>query len=76
MSYGVTINTEMLRAARLRKGWSLRDVSTRCEQLGRKVDHSNVARYERGELRPHPWTLQIVAQALDLDVDELTKAAA
>ena len=73
---GVAVNTQLLRLARLRKGWSLRDVADRTEQLGKRVDHGNIARYEHGQIRPNPRALALVAEALDLTVDELIEGVA
>lgn len=77
MSQGVKVNHHLLKRARLRKGWSVREVSKRCEEIGIetgsgvKVDFGNVSRYERGRVLPVPQTLFVLAQALDLTVDEL-----
>ena len=73
---GVAINGEALRMARLRKGWSLRDVETATGAAGAKVDFSNISRYERGDLRPYPRTLKAMADALDVTVNELVVTVA
>jgi transcriptional regulator with XRE-family HTH domain len=58
--------------ARLRKGWTQRDVMERCIELElAKVNDSNLAKYERGDLTPSPPVLAAIAQALDLSIDEL-----
>jgi transcriptional regulator with XRE-family HTH domain len=57
---------------RLRRGWTQRDVSDRCEQFGSgRVDDSNIAKYERGDLCPSPQSLASLAAALELQVDDL-----
>jgi transcriptional regulator with XRE-family HTH domain len=68
------LNTDELQRARLSKGWTLRDVTSRTEELGTPVDFGNLARYERGEMQPSPRTLLVLAQALDREVDELLEA--
>jgi transcriptional regulator with XRE-family HTH domain len=73
---GVAVNGKAIRDARLRKGWTLRDVSDACEELARKelgckVDYGNVSQYERGLIRPNPRTLYTLAMALGVTVDDL-----
>jgi transcriptional regulator with XRE-family HTH domain len=68
---GQRIDTGLLLRARLRKGWTLRDVSQRCEDLGTKVAFAQISQYERDVVSPTPRTLLVLAQALDLTVDEL-----
>lgn len=72
---GQRIDTALLRLARLRKGWTLRDVSQRCEALGTKVAYAQIGMYERDEISPTPKTLLALATALDLTVDELLEGA-
>lgn len=60
-----------MRLARLRKGWTVRDVSQRCRELGTPVDFSLYSRYERGPTYPGPGRLAAIAAALDLDVEDL-----
>lgn len=73
---GVAVNTELLRLARIRKGWTLRDVTARTKELGREIDFGNLSRYERGERDPRPWVVKTLADALDVTVDELVKKRA
>lgn len=68
---GLKILGEKLRRARLRKGWTLRDVTAQTAGLGRQVDYGNLSAYERGLQRPNPGTLLVLAQALGLDMDDL-----
>jgi transcriptional regulator with XRE-family HTH domain len=68
---GTPIDTAKLRLARQRKGWTVRDVSQRCRELGTPVDFGAYSRYERGLTDPGPGRLLAIAQALDLTVDEL-----
>lgn len=73
---GVAINGEALRMARLRKGYSLRKVAEVAEASGARLDHTNISRYERGYLRPYPRTLKVLADVLEVTVDELVAGAA
>jgi transcriptional regulator with XRE-family HTH domain len=57
--------------ARVRRGWTQRDVSRRCSELGREVSDSNLSKYERGEFCPSPPTLAVIAKALEIPVDDL-----
>ena len=66
-----TFNRTVALQARLRKGWTQRQVSERCKELGREVNNSNLSKYERGEYAPSPPFLAVLAQALDLTVDDL-----
>lgn len=78
-----SIDTELLLRTRLGKGWTQRQVVNRCNELGKdlkptvKVYDGNYSRYESGQLLPAPATLLLIAQALDLTVDQLliTQAA-
>ena len=68
---GIAIDRERLRLARLRKGWTLTQVSDRCRELGTPVDYGNYRRYELGTIRPGAPALRVIAEALDLDVADL-----
>lgn len=68
---GQRINTALLRRARLRKGWTLRDMSAQCEAAGTKVAYAQIGVYERDEVSPTPRTLLVLATVLGLTVDEL-----
>ena len=65
------MDTEKLRRARLRKGWTVRDVSSRCEELGTPVAFGLIAYYERGDGFPTAPKLLVIAKALDVEVDDL-----
>lgn len=75
-STGVALKTEVLRAARIRKGLSPRDIQDRCEELGTPVSYTTYQRCEQGTTRPYPRTLRAIALALEVDVDELIASAA
>lgn len=61
-----------LRRARLRKGWTQRQLAEECRRLGTPVSDGNIARAERGTrggigVRKLP----ALAEALGVDVDDL-----
>lgn len=66
-----TFNGTVALQARLRKGWTQRQVQARTKELGREVNESNLSKYERGVFCPRPPFLAAIAEALDLTVDEL-----
>lgn len=68
---GVAINRQRLQTERLRKGWTLRQLSDRTEELGKRVDFGNLSKYERGLITPAAPALLVIARALDLDVTDL-----
>lgn len=55
------------RAARLRRGWTLRELARRCADKGVPVDHGQLARIERQEAIPRPRLRAVLADLLDLD---------
>jgi transcriptional regulator with XRE-family HTH domain len=73
---GVPLNTEILRAARLRKGLSYRAVAELCKEHGAEITQVTYSRWERGSNWPYPRNLPALAAALELTVDEMTRVAA
>jgi transcriptional regulator with XRE-family HTH domain len=75
-----TFNGTVALQARLRKGWTQRQVQARTKELGREVDDSNLSKYERGDACPSAPFLAVLAEAYGLEVDALitlrTEAAA
>lgn len=71
MANGLPINPAELMRARVRKGWTLRDVTDRCKAAGTNVDFSNLARYEKGTFRPSPPVLKVLAEVLGVSTDDL-----
>lgn len=57
--------------ARLRKGWTLRQLADRCAAAGQSADHSNLSRIERGDVAPRPALRAVLAQVLDMAIDDL-----
>ncbi len=68
---GLAVDRQKMRLARQNKGWTVRDVSRRCEELGTRVHFSLYAKYERGPTRPGIGRLYAIATALDLKVEDL-----
>jgi transcriptional regulator with XRE-family HTH domain len=66
------LNRQLLERERRRQGLTLADLARRCHERGDKnVDETALSRYERGEVRPGPNRLLILAQALGVTVDDL-----
>lgn len=61
------------RDARLRRGWTLRDLAARCAEKGAPVDHGQLARIERRSATPRPRLRAVLADLLELDVLDLEK---
>jgi transcriptional regulator with XRE-family HTH domain len=64
-------NGDVAIQARLRKGWTQRDVQARTKAAGLEVDDSNLSKYERGDACPSPPFLAILAEVLEVPVDDL-----
>ena len=61
------------KSARVRHGWTLRDLAGECEAKGVTVDFGTLGRIERGECTPRPRLRAVLADLLDLDVAELER---
>lgn len=61
------INTDLLKLSRIRAGFTYRGLSLRCAELGERVDHKSIAGYERGQIRPTPAKLLVLARALGIE---------
>jgi transcriptional regulator with XRE-family HTH domain len=72
-----TFKADVAVMARLRKGWSRRDVmnESRARSLP-LVDESNLAKYETGDLLPSARVLLTLATLLDLSVEDLAEPRA
>lgn len=60
-----------LREARERLGLTQEELARRTAELGRRVDRSTIAHLESGRRSPLAGTLKRLADALDLQVDDL-----
>lgn len=61
------------KAARLRRGWTLRDVAQQCSDKGVKVDFGQLGRIERGECTPRPRLRAVLAEVLGVEVTDLER---
>ena len=66
------ISGKALRRARLRNGWTQRQLAEECLRHGTPVSHGNIARAELGQPGGlGPRKLPVIAKALGVDIDEL-----
>jgi transcriptional regulator with XRE-family HTH domain len=63
-------NRDAALMARLRKGWTERDVIAECKRLG-LPRVGNLHKYERGLLTPAPQTLHALATVYGVPVEDL-----
>lgn len=61
---------ERLRRHRERNGLLQADVARLCGEAGHKIDRTRISQLERGE-KPSPPLLVVLAQVLQVDVDDL-----
>jgi transcriptional regulator with XRE-family HTH domain len=61
---------EMIRQARLQKGWTQRDLSTRS-----RMPQAQISRFENGEVDPQVSTLVDLARTLDLELQLVPRSA-
>jgi transcriptional regulator with XRE-family HTH domain len=67
----VTINGHAIRLWRMRRGMSQRALSDKTDQLGDRADASNINKAENHGYGIGPAKLLVIAQALDVEIDEL-----
>lgn len=60
-----------IRAARQRKGLTLRELAAACTEAGTPITFSALSKLERGATRPLPKTAKALADVLGVDVVEL-----
>lgn len=65
----------LARHERERQGLTLEDLAARCEKAGLKIDHSTISRWEAGIFGPTARRLKVLADALNVDVDDLCLTA-
>lgn len=61
------------KSARVRHGWTLRDLADQCEAHGAPVDFGSLGRIERGEVTPRPRLRAVLAALLEIDVEEIQR---
>lgn len=64
-----------LRTHRLRQGLTLRDLADQCAAKGAPVSYSQLARIEKGLYAPRPQLRAVLAELLDLDVNDFEREA-
>lgn len=70
-----TATTSSVKRERLRRGMTQQDLASKCAEAGVPVDESHLSRIERGIFTPRPKLRAVLAQILDLDVDDFGSAA-
>jgi transcriptional regulator with XRE-family HTH domain len=68
--YSLAPFAEMIRQARLQKGWTQRDLSARS-----RMPQAQISRFENGEVDPRVSTLLELARTLDLDLQLVPRSA-
>ncbi|MEU5111673.1 helix-turn-helix transcriptional regulator [Streptomyces longwoodensis] len=66
--------TSSVKRERLRRGMTQQELAEKCTQVGAPVDESHLSRIERGVYTPRPKLRAVLAQLLDLDVEEIGAA--
>ncbi|WP_171111286.1 MULTISPECIES: helix-turn-helix transcriptional regulator [unclassified Streptomyces] len=67
--------TSRVKQQRLRRGMTQQDLAEKCAQAGVPVDESQISRIERGIYTPRPKLRALLAELLELDVDDFGRAA-
>lgn len=67
--------TSPIKAQRLKRGWTLRDLVAECKTAGVRADVGQLSRYERGLATPRPAVRAVLARLLGLDVADFEKAS-
>jgi transcriptional regulator with XRE-family HTH domain len=68
-------NTSRVKQQRLRRGMTQQDLAEKCAEAGVSVDESHISRIERGIYTPRPKLRALLAELLELDVDDFGSAA-
>lgn len=71
-----TSTSTALHTQRLRRGLTLRDLAAQCADKGATVSYSQLARLEKGEYTPRPQLRAVLAELLDLDINDDFKRVA
>lgn len=70
-----TSTSSKVRDSRLRLGLTLPELAEQCTEHGAKTDDGNLSRIERGLQVPRPKLLSVLAQLLDLNVEDFERSA-
>lgn len=71
----VSQTTSTIRAARLRRGLTLRALAEQCAAEGVSVHYSQLGKIEAGKNTPRPALRAAIAKVLELDALDLEQAA-
>lgn len=71
----VVSETTSIRGRRLEQGLTLRDLAAKCADNGAPVHWTQLGRIERGLNSPRPQLRSVLAQVLDLDIEDFERAA-
>jgi transcriptional regulator with XRE-family HTH domain len=64
-----------VREQRLRRGWTQEDLVSRCSDAGVHVTYSAISRIERGVHIPRPKLRAVLAELLELDINDFEEAS-
>lgn len=68
-------NASKFREQRLKRGWTLPELADKCTALGSPIGDSNLSRIERGVQVPRPQLRAVLAELLDLEVNDFEQAS-
>ncbi|MFJ2303804.1 multiprotein-bridging factor 1 family protein [Streptomyces sp. NPDC087787] len=68
-----TAATSSVKRERLRRGLTQQDLAEKCANAGVPVDESHISRIERGIFTPRPRLRALLAELLDLDIDDFER---
>ena len=60
---------------RIRRGWTLEELAVQCAAKGAETTPSTLSRIERGDQMPRPKLRKVLAELLELDVNDFEQAA-
>lgn len=69
-------STSKFRDSRLERGWTLPDLAVHCTKKGARTDDGNLSRIERGFQVPRPQLRAVLAELLELDVNDFDRRPA
>ncbi|CCJ33059.1 helix-turn-helix domain-containing protein [Caloramator australicus] len=64
----IQVNVKRIKEIRIKKGWTIRDLG---ERAG--INYAIVSKLENGKSSPRPKTAKAIADALEVDFDEIFK---